>query len=173
MAEKKVNPLSGVKEWLNNWQRLLYPLYPLYLLYPLQAYTTHERKVKKKSSRYRGKICNVILKPRMSFAGPNRFSNRVFTYNYEGETVSGIVGSSSARSALRIRARVVVKPVGGCQHSLKVSRPGCQLALRDLRLWLMYGWSGWPWPCCFTFVSWELFLKWGSENRKLYHFPLG
>lgn len=43
-----------------------------------------------------------------------------FPYDYEGETISKVAGASSARSALKIRARCVVKPVAPCQHVLKV-----------------------------------------------------
>ena len=46
--------------------------------------------------------------------------SKEFPYDYEGETISKVAGASSARSALKIRARCVVKPVAPCQHVLKV-----------------------------------------------------
>ena len=65
-------------------------------------------------------IVNVLLLF-FSFVESNRFHHlKEFPYNYEGETVSSIAGSSSARSGLKIRARCVVKAVAPCQHVLKV-----------------------------------------------------
>ncbi|PFX28884.1 Apolipophorin [Stylophora pistillata] len=51
----------------------------------------------------------------------NRFHHlKEFPYNYEGESISSVAGSSSARSGLKIRARCVVKSIAPCQHVLKI-----------------------------------------------------
>ena len=49
-------------------------------------------------------------------------TGRQFVYNYEGETVSGVIGASTARSALKIKARVSIETVDHCQHVMKVSK---------------------------------------------------
>lgn len=75
--------------------------------------------------------CPVIILFTFSFCFAflelDRFHHeKDFTYNYEGETVSSVVGASSARSGLRIRARCVVKSVAPCQHVLKVRQLCCR-----------------------------------------------
>ena len=48
-------------------------------------------------------------------------NDKEYSYVYEGETISSVNGSSSAHSALKIKARCNIKSVGPCQHVLKVS----------------------------------------------------
>ncbi|KAK3755617.1 hypothetical protein QZH41_017617, partial [Actinostola sp. cb2023] len=43
-----------------------------------------------------------------------------YSYNYVGETITSVNGSSAAQSALKIKARCFIKTIGACQHVLKI-----------------------------------------------------
>jgi hypothetical protein len=73
----------------------------------------------------------------LSFSGPFLFYTFVFhfsdashfhtkkslLYTYEGETITGLVGTSEVRSGLKLKAKCKITPVLPCVYMLQVNNP--------------------------------------------------